>query len=158
MGVALNLNRAVPSLSGKSTINSMNTVFGSDSNCNSSSGISTEMNARRSRDGLQSVHHENEDLVPLQIEDVYRRQLEAAQQVRTTNGRQQKIQSQHHGHHLVEVKEDEEFQEGLKALHSPRPFEDEIRKIGVLDVDDALAMSLPRSPLCDQVSMGQMEG
>merc|ERR1719242_1182960 len=154
-------------MSTKSTVNTQTSQSTKSSNSNHSSS-SRRISPELGRDGDHGVHHGNyEDLVPLQIEDVYRRQLEAAQGLRTTNGHErhsqpQKVQSQQQLQHLVEVKEDEEFQEGLKALYSPRPFEDEevrIRNIG-LDVDDALAMSLPRSPLCDQVnlSMGQMEG
>merc|ERR1719242_1274862 len=151
-------------MSTKSTVNTQTSQSTKSSNSNHSSS-SRRISPELGRDGDHGIHHEHyKDLVPLQIEDVYRRQLEAAQGLRTTNGHErhsqpQKVQSQQQTQHLVELKEEEEFQEGLKALYSPRPFEDE--EVRIQNMDDALAMSLPRSPLCDQVnvlSMGQMEG
>jgi len=86
----------------------------------------------------------NDDLVPLQmqVEDVYQRQLEAVRLSQATNG----VSGRHD--------DNEELQEGLKPMPLNMLTPPVARRMGVFD--DALAMSLPRSPMNE--GMGQLEG
>lgn len=141
------LKQSVPlntmSVQTRSRRSTMSTVPSMDSVSIMSTGLSSRKRSSHSS-ALPMDVNGNEDLVPLQmqVEDVYQRQLEAVRLSQATNG----VSGRHD--------DNEELQEGLKPMPLNMLTPPVARRMGVFD--DALAMSLPRSPMNE--GMGQLEG